>query len=689
MNENFIKTDLKIQKATGQAINGKIQICHNGKILLESDGLGDLVCEDGYVDKIKISDFHFEDGCAKVEGESEFLSCVVEILNKNTFWKFKYILSSYGQNYVSGRLNIIFDVMNSSHVRWLVPGLLYKDNNPGKAIRKFPKFSTNADRENFISNYWFFSSQRCSMPAVFCWTDEFMCAIVTDVEFSNGISGVLLYNDGNKTRIGCVFPYCEEPISYAPFRDNLPVYQKFQIYGDEKIEFEFKIFVCISNLHSYNDVVRMFYYDSRTLHSPKPWFSFDKGAEISAYGLFKWHYDEENKVIFETRGFDNVLSLNVNDADTRKHMHVAWVSGIPYAFALMKYGYLFDYPDYFNAGRNVINKIVNEGTSPAGILWSQWTIEDGWTDGWNPEKNLTQARTLGEAILFLCRSYRFASELTDRRIDEIESWKNCIIQNLNFAIKVQNSEGNFGSYYDSKTGEVRFWDGCAGIIWIPALVEAFEIFGDERYKYSALKAGEYYSRFVYDEFLYGAPEDAYMVPTSEDTYNAVIAYIKLYEIDENRLWLELAKRSADLMMSFRFPYNLRFKEGTILRLYDFRTLGGDIASPVNQHLHNYGLVCLPEVLKLYKYTGDDYYLDRAIDNICFSLQFIARFDGDFNAFKGMMPEQFYYVDWLRPEGTILTLSHAWCLGMVIYGYLSCLESEFRDLIFEKIKNYVC
>lgn len=177
-----------------------------------------------------------------------------------------------------------------------------------------------------------------------------------------------------------------------------------------------------------------------------------------------------------------------------------------------------------------------------------------------------------------------------------------------------------------------------------------------------------------------------MIPTSEDTYNAVISYTLLYELTGDETWLKLACKSADLMMTFRFSYNLEFPENTILNLYKFKTIGGDIASPVNQHLHNYGLICVPEMLKLYKFTQDRYYLDRTIDNICFSLQFIARFDGDFNSFKGMMTEQFYYVDWLRPAGTILTLSHAWCLGMVLYAFTSVIESEFKDLIFEEIKT---
>lgn len=665
---------------------GEVEIAKSDKVILKIQGLAEFYFKNGEIEVIKISDFEEFNDTILLNGTSQNFKAEVSLQKDKIvnveFMKFRYNIKNISSHTLEGRFRIIFEIETLENPRWLVPGIFYKDNNAKFTYKKFPKFSIKSDLQNFISNSWSFCSRRAAIPGIFCWINDCMFSFLTSETFSHGESGLFFYYDGSKTKIGFLFPYTEEPLSYSMFKNFQPDCKILNLGEDKVVEFWFNIFIDDHDLHNYDKIVRWFYYEMRRFNLPRPWFTFEEGTKLSAYGLYKWHFDGENNVIFETRGFDNILSLNVNGEDIRRHMHVSWVSGIPYAFALMKYGYICENQSYIEAGRNVIEKIVNEGIAPAGILYSQWTLEDGWTDGWNPEPGLTQARTLSEAILFLCRAY----DLEIKRGFDHENWRRCIFQNLNFAISIQKNDGNFGSYYDSKTGEVRIYDGCAGLLWISALVEAYRIFNEEKFKNSAIRAGYYYAKFINDEFIYGAPEDAFMIPTSEDTYNAVISYTLLYELTGDETWLKLACKSADLMMTFRFSYNLEFPENTILNLYKFKTIGGDIASPVNQHLHNYGLICVPEMLKLYKFTQDRYYLDRTIDNICFSLQFIARFDGDFNSFKGMMTEQFYYVDWLRPAGTILTLSHAWCLGMVLYAFTSVIESEFKDLIFEEIKT---
>jgi hypothetical protein len=51
------------------------------------------------------------------------------------------------------------------------------------------------------------------------------------------------------------------------------------------------------------------------------------------------------------------------------------------------------------------------------------------------------------------------------------------------------------------------------------------------------------------------------------------------------------RRAADWTLTFRYTYNTAFPPGTLLDLYGFATRGADNASPANQHLHAYGLVC--------------------------------------------------------------------------------------------------
>ena len=110
---------------------------------------------------------------------------------------------------------------------------------------------------------------------------------------------------------------------------------------------------------------------------------------------------------------------------------------------------------------------------------------------------------------------------------------------------------------------------------------------------------------------FGAPEDVAGTPTSEDGYVALMAYISLWEATGKPKWLELARRAAEWTFRFRWSYNLVFPAGSTLAGLGFRSRGADLASSANEHLHVYGLVCLPELLRLWSHTGDGYYLERA------------------------------------------------------------------------------
>jgi hypothetical protein len=192
--------------------------------------------------------------------------------------------------------------------------------------------------------------------------------------------------------------------------------------------------------------------------------------------------------------------------------------------------------------------------------------------------------------------------------------------------------------------------------WIPALVAA-------GHRDAARAAGDYYASF---DMWYGAPEDVDLAPTSEDGYAAVMAFVALED------W-HAARRAADWMLTFRYTYDVAFSERTLLGRYGFRTRGADQASPANQHLHAFGLICLPEMVRLARATGDDYYLETTRENLACFRQFIAREDGDFDAYRGMASERYYQTDCFQAKGMLLTLSHAWSVGVLLYGCEAALE----------------
>lgn len=571
---------------------------------------------------------------------------------------------------------IRFSVRDTGVPRWMIPAMFYKHNRPEGCVRRYPRYAfEGGDPNEFVSNYWAFRSDRSSCPSVFCWTDNLCTCLATREEFSHGESGLGFRGDSGGTELMLNFPYAEEPIKYSFVREdgNAPERLSVAIMPREAVQISFSTFVDERDLHAYDALIRDVYNESEA--ETNPWMSKVEAEELLAYGLHRWHYDSEKKVLYETCAFDKYFGKGSGQVD-RPHMHVAWVSGAPYAYALWKYGERHRIPAYAEAGLSVLDKIADEGVSPCGLFYPEWTEENGWGTGWNPKPEWIQARTVGEATWFYFQALELAQEIRKSH----PNWAEAAKSNLEFAAKVQREDGNFGSYYNINNGQVEEWDGAGGIMWIPALLAGAKYFGSTWYREAAVKAGNYYKRFIEDEYIYGAPEDVHLTPTSEDAYNALIAFLHLYEATEDEQWLELAQYSADLAASFRWTYNTQFGDDTLLGKYDFRTLGADIASPSNNHLHNYGLICHPEMLRLWQYTGDTYYLSRAADHLACFHQTIARSDGDFNARKGMITEQWFHTDWTHAKGSMLQLAHSWCAGLILLADM--YTHEFGDVVID-------
>jgi uncharacterized protein YyaL (SSP411 family) len=322
-------------------------------------------------------------------------------------------------------------------------------------------------------------------------------------------------------------------------------------------------------------------------------------------------------------------------------MHVSWVSGVPYAYALLRHGRRAGNADYVGAAEAILDHVAANLT-PGGTFWAQWTGTRGWTTGWHPDHSRLHARTLADATLFMLRAGG--------------RWEPAARSNVAVAVRTQREDGALPAAHHVETGEAVSWEGTAGLAWIPALVEAGEL-------EAARRAGEYFRRF---ETFYGAPEDVDLAPTSEDGYAAVMAFVALED------W-ETARRVADWMLTFRYTYDVAFSEQTLLGRYGFRTRGADQASPANQHLHAFGLVCLPEMVRLARATGDDHYLETTRENLACFRQFIAREDGDFDAWRGMAAERYYQTDCFQAKGMLGTLSHAWSIGVLLLACEEALE----------------
>jgi hypothetical protein len=549
---------------------------------------------------------------------------------------------------------------------WLIPGLFYGENRPEANDRLYPRFARTADPARFVSPAWSFRADRAATPAVFAWSAHGGLALAVDEYSSLGLSGIGFALDAGTARLHADFPYAEGPVSYTGHAEPAaPLEETHTWQPGERHVVELCVYRLPADRHTYTPVLRERH--ARSAIEPlRPWVGVAEAAELAAHGLHRWHYRADPGVLLETAAFDREFNDNVRGLGDRGAMHVAWVSGIPYAHALLAHGRRRGDPDQAEAGAAVIDNIC-ANLAPSGTFWGQWMAGRGWVQSWTPVRGGLHARTLAEATLFLHRAIVAERAAGVPR----EEWVLAARSNLDVAVKNQSADGNLASLLHADDGRVLSRAGSAGLTWVAALAEARDL--DPMYLEAARRGGEHYAHFVFEEFLHGAPEDVGLAPTSEDGYAAILAYVALWRATGETRWLELARRAADWMLTFRYTYDVRFAPHTLLGAYGFRSRGADQASPSNQHLHAYGLICVPEMAELSRATGDPHYLERTRENLACFRQFIARVDGDFNAYKGMASERYYQTACFQAKGMLLTLSHAWSVGVLLLGCEAALN----------------
>jgi hypothetical protein len=552
----------------------------------------------------------------------------------------------------------------------LIPGAFYGENRPAANDRIFPRFelgaTSPAQHEAMVSDEWHLRADRAATPAVFCWAAPSLpgAVLVADETGELGEQAIGFAIRGGRATLALTAPAREYPVSYYGSGEPRPAeVQTHRFEPGEVVRLRLRVLPLTADRHDYDRVLRELHAEARERFPQNPWTDAGETAAIAAEGLARWHFDPDPGVLLETVGFDRELSGGDGRPVDRQAMHVGWVSGIPWATALLRHGIRVGDEKALTAARSVIDFCTAE-LSPSGTFWGTWYRGRGWSQSWTRHPNGLHARTLGEATDFLIRALA---------LDDRPQWRAASRSNLDAMVARQRDDGALGLIHDATTGEVLSWEGTAALAWVPALVAARD--WDERYLPAAERAGAYYADAVVAEYLHGAPEDVDLAPTSEDGYVAVMAYCALYRATGAERWLALARRAAEWTFTFRYSYDVTFPVLTPLAVYDFRTRGADQASSSNQHLHAYGLICTEDLLQLSEWTGDDWYRIRAEETFACFRQLLPRRDGELNAYRGMITERYYQTECFQPKGMMLTLSHAWSAGVLLLAAEDMIERE--------------
>ena len=563
--------------------------------------------------------------------------------------------------------------------RWLIPGLFYGENRPEASRAHYPRFGAVTAGDPWTASSWTFRADRAAIPIAITRDGRHVVGLATRELGPVGPNGLGLGAVGEAQELRLAFPYREEPVMYdgsaVPLPADLPTHRW---RPGETVRLAFRVYRGLDVPYGWVDMVEDHRREVGQGSAPRPWLDVEAAAVLAADGLVRWHYRRDPPVLVETVSFDRRDPGEASMPGERDEMHVGWLSGTPTATALLAHAQRAGDDAARDAGTAVLDHIA-ANLAPCRTFWGRWTAHRGWTTSWIPGGERLHSRTLGEAASFMGR----AAAMVEGEGREASAWRAAVASNLEFVARSQRPDGAIPAAWDARTGKANGWDGCAGLAWVPVLVDGAQRDSRPTLLDAARRAGTYYARFVDDECLYGAPEDVDLGPTSEDGYVAVMAYVALARATdpgpERDRWIELARRSADWMLTFRYAWNVAFDPSTTLGAVDYRSRGADGASPANQHLHVYGLVALPEMVRLARMTGQRRYLDLTREHLAAARQLIARYEGDLDAGRGMMPERAYQTACFGPKGEIGRLSHAWCLGLLLWACTAAADiPELQD-----------
>ena len=586
---------------------------------------------------------------------------------------------------------------------WCIPGLFWGDNQHDSTGQYYPRFQKGLRiPEKFQSPYWEFHTHRMAQPLAAVhdgreWVvlEVDPCVVVGGhrLEASVGFE----YSEGCPCLVASL-PACERPYRHAGHDYTMPVAASWKPPVHSKIRWRIRISRVEGDRASLLDHLRNNYHSA-----PGDSVRADPNACAVAArdALMNWHYHPGESYFRYTVAFDRVgqqLAEAGGASLDRHEMGIGWVSGWVVFEALIEAAMQNQDSEALEAVEKTWGQLVRSGlVSPSGFWWTRYApprqktssifdarLPGGFDGNWMPDPTHLHLRTVGDAVLRAARVLRrhgsaipFAGELTDQILLQARAVADLARTGWPLPLSVSALDGTAAGL-----------EGTAGMIWLSVWAEltSLGLWTD----FEILEAGlDHYRESVRTGELFGAPEDVGECVTSEDIYLAINAFLDGYLLTKRSTDLETATQAARWLYLWRKSFNHEMDPATILGVYKLRSRGGDLASFKNNHLHIYGLDVDRSLRKLSDLTGDRRWARLADDHWEFAAQLTPLVDGQFNAYRGMVTEQFYFIDWsalgnsvalfeedgrraaydvgphYRNHGNFAGFSHAWCTAFVL------------------------
>lgn len=336
---------------------------------------------------------------------------------------------------------------------------------------------------------------------------------------------------------------------------------------------------------------------------------------------------------------------------------IGWTGGMITTLPLL-------FSDDAQTRKNVIRNfdwLFPNGISPSGFYWDAGQKGTEWFGGdiRNAHtKNWHLIRKSGDAVWYINKQLMLMEKMG---IPVKQSWKEGNQRVCESFVRLWNKYHQLGQFVDSQTGEIIVGGSSSGAIVPAALCLASQYYQNPIYLKTAIEIGDYlYKNFTQKGISCGGPGDALQSPDSESSEALVESYVSLFEATKDKQWLKMAEQAAKQFATWVVSYNYQYLDTTAFYKAKIRTMGAVYANTQNKHAAPG--ICTGSgigLLKLYKYTGNGFYLDLLQDIAHNIPQYLPHPQKPLgNAPIGWVSERVNMTDWEGPQsiGYILPIS---------------------------------
>ena len=338
----------------------------------------------------------------------------------------------------------------------------------------------------------------------------------------------------------------------------------------------------------------------------------------AAYETIKAKYQRENYIEGENPS-EGYYGVGTDRSILQQHWQAGWTGGginfLP--FLLEDRGEAMDRG--IRSFRFILDHLMN------GRGWVCGIYADGVYYGDSFEQmergNILLLRKNADLLYFLMKELNVLEEKQRLRPGDRE--KPVLLADA--FVRLYEKYGQIGQFIDIEREELLLGNTAGPGIVSAGLALAYEVYGKPEYLQTAESLAElYYRNHVVRGILNGGPGEICQASDSESAFGLVESYVQLYETTGDKKWLAYAEDTFEIAVTWVMSYDFHFPESSTAAQRDVHTHGTVFANVQNKHSAP-GICTLSgnSLLKLYRFTGDEKYLDWLV-RIAHSLpQFVS------------------------------------------------------------------